>query len=110
MYLFLRDCIPAGFTGNFKHLNGNDIMRHLLCHKGETTPSRHKATKYAEASFTKLEAWMARGSSWQTALEAAKSDIDQGKAVKGKRNVDGLAPGLHSPTGMTHIAFRLVAS
>lgn len=44
------------------------------------------------------------------ALEAAKSDFDQGKAAKGKERNDGLAPGLHSPASMANVSLLRAAS
>lgn len=71
LYFLMRDCMPSGLVGALRHLHGDEVMAHLLYHHGETTPSRHKATKYAEPAFTRLKAWMAKGrSSRQPSLPA----------------------------------------
>lgn len=77
MYLFLRDFMPQGITA------GRPILPHLwerrdgpaalpFSHLSESTPSRHKVTKYAEATFTDLNHWMGTFKTWQAAFENAK--------------------------------------
>lgn len=68
-----------------------------LCHEGEHASSRHRATTQADLAFKELEAWMAKGSGWEEALE--NSD----KTVKRKSH---RAPGLHTPEGITAILIR----
>lgn len=94
VYLFLRDFLPRGFTGRYAHIRGDHVMHHLLCHEGEHASSRHRATVQADLAFKELEAWMAKGSGWEEALE--NSD----KTVKRKSH---RAPGLHTPEGIMAI-------
>lgn len=94
-YIFLRDCLPDGLVGDLGHIRGDDVMEYLLCHKGQTAPSRHKATVYATAAFTKLEAWMSKGKSWREARDCELSR-------SGKKRQGPTAPGLHTPAGKTH--------
>lgn len=95
LYLFLRDFVPQGLTGRFAHVKGAKLMNQLLYHPPESTMSRHRVTKHAEAVFTKLQEWMGACKTWQVALKRA-----QGEKSRWKRKSSGLAPGLHSPKGM----------
>lgn len=101
-YRFLRDNIPEGLNGQFKHILGNDVMRYLLSHRGESTPSRHKFAKEATIAFSRLEAWMAKGVTWRDAQENA-ADIENEPLKKmgngSKKKSHGSAPGLYSPAG-----------
>lgn len=106
-YLFLHDNLPNGLTGKLAHILGDDVMGYLLC-CSETAPSRHKLTKQAEAAFTKLQAWMAGGRNWREAQEAAASSVsadqEKQKRTGGRKRQSDLAPGLHSPAGMTQLS------
>lgn len=99
-YLFLRDFVPQGLTGRFSHIGGGDVMDQLLCHKPETTASRHRVTKSADSAFNKLGLWMGTHKSWQSALRRAKKDADAEKRSTGKKRLGGKAPGLHSPAAL----------
>lgn len=69
-------------------------MEQLLCHKPETTASRHKVTRHAETVFLELEDWMRDCLHWKEALQRAK----EARRVPKKRT-SWKAPGLHSPAG-----------
>lgn len=99
LYFFLRDFIPQGLSGKFGHIKGDQVMEQLLCH-AETTPSRHKVTKYAEITFSDLERWMGKHESWQSALNEAKAGYERQKKAGVKKRPPWRAPGLHSPAGM----------
>lgn len=101
-YLFMRDCLPHGLTGEYEHITGDDVMEHLLC-CNETAPSRHRVTKQADVAFANLESWMAKGENWreaQSALGNAESDTKQ-KRSNGRKKSTAKAPGLHSPAGQS---------
>lgn len=102
-YLFMRDCFPKGLTGGYAHISGDDVMEHLLCHKGETAPSRHKLSKQAEVAFLKLENWVAKGQNWREALENATAETGKDKGGRARsssrKKLTSKAPGLHSPAG-----------
>lgn len=102
-YLFMRDIFPKGLTGEYSHISGDDVMEHLLCHKGETAPSRHKLSKQAEFAFLKLENWVAKGKNWREALENANNETgkerDGQRKPSSRRKYTSKAPGLHSPAG-----------
>lgn len=68
-------------------------MDQLLCHLSESTVSRHKVTRHAEASFSELGHGMSNCSSWPETLRRAQD----GEADKKRRKRAGSkAPGLHS--------------
>lgn len=99
-YLFMLDNLPQGLTGSFSHVDGNDVMDYLLCHKGASTPSRHKVTKQAEAAFIKLEEWMSKGATWREALErSTEANRERPKRSGSRKKPDGVVAGLHSPAG-----------
>lgn len=93
-YLFLRNFSPQGLTGQFAHISGRMVMTHLLS-QAETTPSRHKATKQADAAFAELELWMGKHETWQNALAGSRERLPGSNETVPRK-----APGLHSPAGM----------
>lgn len=100
-YLFMRDCFPKGLTGVYAYISGDDVMEHLLCHKGETAPSRHKLSKQAEVTFLKLENWVAKGNNWREALKNTTTEAGKDRSGRGRsssrKKLTSKAPGLHSP-------------
>lgn len=92
-FFFLRDFLPDGLTGDFSHIQGDNVMQHLLCHDGEHSVSRHRVTRDAEVAFSELERWMQRGKDWQEALKMATPR-------QGRQRGGSLAPGLHTPAGL----------
>ena len=89
-YIFIRDFMPQGLTGNLSHIKGQDVMNHLLCH-AEYTPSRHKISKSADIAFANLEKWIGNSPNWNLSQQQAKTK----------------APGLHSPAGL--LALLIIA-
>lgn len=98
LYCFMLDYLPRGLTGQYGHINGNDLMTHLLCASGETAPSRHKLIKDAKAAWDELEQWMRKGQDWRQALQRARSE--HGKQEPSRRRASWKAPGLFSPAGV----------
>lgn len=104
VYLFMRDNLPDGLVGDWGHIEGNDVMIHLLCCPEQTAPSRHKATKHAEAAFKQLEAWMAEGATWKEAHERVKIEMENERSKKASKRKNGpTAPGLHTPAGRSYL-------
>ncbi|KAK9792838.1 hypothetical protein SCARD494_06706 [Seiridium cardinale] len=95
VYIFLREFMPQGLTGEFAHLQGDQIMHHLLCHKGEHQMSRHKMAKEADAAFAELQKWMA-GNDWTDYIRQPHVGRNTWKA-----------PALHSPEGI--VALMVIA-
>lgn len=73
-YLFFRDFMPKGLTGEFGHLSGNKVMDYLLSHPGESAVSRHRLSRDAEVSFDELGKWMKNGTNWEEALRQSGAD------------------------------------
>ena len=92
-YLFLRDYLPDGLVGEYAHIDGNEVMHHLLCH-AEHTASRHKVSRSVETSWGELEKWVGRGATWEEALKA--------KPV-GRFKKSGPPAGLYPPAGVLSI-------
>lgn len=93
-YLFIRDFFPRGFIDQHAHIDGDDVMRHLLCHN-EHFVSRHKVSRAAETAFGELEKWMNGFATWQEALKLSKPP----NSGRGKKS-GWQAPGLHTPAGL----------
>lgn len=100
IYLFLRDFIPEGLTGPYAHIRGNDIMDQLLCHKKESTYSRHTVSTYANKVLIDLGHWQGTAKNWQEALRRGKAEADAEKYSTAKKKMAGRAPGLHSPAAL----------
>ncbi|KAG6358149.1 hypothetical protein INS49_014033 [Diaporthe citri] len=71
LYAFMLDFIPQGLAGDFAHIRGDEVMDQLLCHC-ESTKSRHRVTRQAEAAFTELEKWMGKHENWMDAFNARR--------------------------------------
>ncbi|KAI0855990.1 hypothetical protein F4860DRAFT_494688 [Xylaria cubensis] len=97
-YIFLRDFHPRGLVDDWAHINGRDVMDHLLCH-AEHTLSRHKISKAADAAFTDLGRWIGSHSNWRSSLQNAEADAAQPSRTR-KKGERKKAPGLHSPAGL----------
>lgn len=97
VYLFLRDYMPRGLTGRFSHIQGDDVMSHLLCYTSDQAISKHRISRDATDAFTALEQWMEVEGGWKQALEVyiARNTEKSGH----KRKVSWWAPGLLSPAG-----------
>ncbi|KAI1276830.1 hypothetical protein F5Y07DRAFT_408060 [Xylaria sp. FL0933] len=94
VYIFLRQYMPEGLTGRWAHLRGSEVMKVLLSDGdvGEQCASRHKATKKIYPSLGKLKDWMAKGHSWQIALENSKVEAKKMKAHAARRKQLERAP------------------
>lgn len=82
-------------TGDFIYFRRQDFMEQLLCYLPETTESRYKLIKYAEASFIELRSWIGVAETWQHGLSKARA-ADAAKTTKKKHGSEAL--GLHSPS------------
>lgn len=91
---FLHDFLPEGFTGQWSHIKGSDVMNILMSETKEMSTARHKATQNAQANFEFLEEWMRKGPSWKQAAGNAQADI----TVKKRR--PNKAPTLYSPAAL----------
>ncbi|KAL2285892.1 hypothetical protein FJTKL_07392 [Diaporthe vaccinii] len=91
--------MPAGLTGEFAYIQGNEVMEQLLSHD-EIHPSRNKAVKEANAAFADLEKWMGEHKHYQEALAAAKLASESHKRIGNKKKLPWKAPGLHLPEGL----------
>lgn len=76
-YAFLRDFMPSGFTGQWSHIMGQDVMNVLMSHTKDMAVTRHKATKDIQETFTQLEDWMKTGATFKEAI--GKEHAGKGK-------------------------------